>query len=70
MISKQRPTESHHTVSYRNSIFKDQFLNSYGIDFTDVTNYDLVILVDDYKSADEVVDLILNILNKQTSYEE
>ena len=69
LISNQRSTESHHTVSYRNSIFKDQFLNSYGIDFTDVTNYDLVIPVDEYKSAHEVVELILNVLDKKTSYE-
>lgn len=69
LIYNQRLNESHLTVSHRNSIFKNQFLNSYGVDFTDVSNYDLVIPVIEYESAEEVVELILKQLNKHTSYE-
>lgn len=64
LIQNQRSNESHHTVSYRNTIFKKQFLNSYGIDYTDVLHYDLVIHVDEFETDEQIVKYVLNNLEK------
>ncbi len=59
-----RKFESYETASQRNESFKNQFLNAYGVDYTMPKNYDLVIEVEQFKSADEVVEFIIYELNK------
>jgi radical S-adenosyl methionine domain-containing protein 2 len=53
-----RFNETHLTISERNDIFKNQFQNSYGVDYTDEKNYDLVIDVEQFKTASEIANYI------------
>lgn len=59
-----RANETHQTLRLRNQSFKNQFQNSYGIDYTVESHYDLVINVADYQSPDEIVQFIINSLPK------
>ena len=54
-----RQNETHLTIIERNDTFKNQFQNSYGIDYTNLDNYDLVIDVDDFDSPNKIVEFIL-----------
>lgn len=54
-----RNAESFETVSQRNASFKNQFINTYGVDYTIPDNYDLVIDVEQFKSVEDIVDFIL-----------
>ena len=57
-----RYNETHLTISDRNNTFRNQFQNSYGIDYTDLSNYDLVIDVDKFLSAEEIAETILQLI--------
>ncbi len=59
-----RYNETHYTISERNNTFRNQFQNSYGIDYTDLSNYDLVIDVDKFLSAEEIAETILQLIKK------
>lgn len=58
-----RGNETHHTLRERNEIFKTQFHNAYGVDYTNVKNYDLVIEIDEHSGSDAIVNYILNQIN-------
>lgn len=59
-----RSAETFETVNQRNETFKNQFLNAYGIDYTMQKNYDLVVNVEQFNDAGQVVDYILLKLNQ------
>ncbi|MBX7183481.1 MAG: hypothetical protein K1X82_15320, partial [Bacteroidia bacterium] len=59
-----RNFETHDTLLQRNDSFKRQFLISYGLDFTLPKNYHLVVDVEQFKNAEEIVDFIINHLKK------
>jgi radical S-adenosyl methionine domain-containing protein 2 len=61
-----RSSETYETVAKRNQSFKDQFLSSYGVDYTAPKNYDLIVDVDDFQSAEEVVQYIINEISQQS----
>lgn len=54
-----RPDETFRTVAERNRSFKRQFVNSYGIDYTLESHYDLVIHIDDMTTPQEIVNYII-----------
>lgn len=62
--SSGRENETFHTINLRNESFKNQFLNTYNVDYTNESNYDLVIQVEDFRTAEEVVNYILDKLNQ------
>jgi len=53
-----RQNETYHTLRERNASFKQQFINTYGIYFTEESNYDLILNVDN-KVPEEIVEEIL-----------
>ena len=55
-----RAKESYETINQRNESFKNQFLNSYGVDYTILKNYDLVIDVERFNNAEEIIEHILH----------
>ncbi|HIA36405.1 MAG TPA: hypothetical protein EYN89_06605, partial [Flavobacteriales bacterium] len=55
-----RAKESYDTINQRNESFKNQFLNSYGVDYTMPKNYDLVIDVERFNNAEEIIEHILH----------
>lgn len=57
-----RANETHLTVQERNAIFTKQFLNAYQIDYTNDSNYDIIVDVDVFDSAEKIVELILQTL--------
>lgn len=59
-----RDSETFKTVNQRNASFKNQFLNAYGVDYTQPKNYNLIIEVESFKDAEAVVDFILQGLNR------
>jgi radical S-adenosyl methionine domain-containing protein 2 len=59
-----RLTETFDTVARRNLLFKNQFLKTYGIDYTIPKNYNLVIDVEQFNTPEELVEYILKTLNK------
>lgn len=67
LTKAERQNETHLTIRERNDTFKNQFQNSYGVDYTDENNYDLVIEVEQFKSPDEITEYILKQLTYQTS---
>lgn len=54
-----RSNESHLTISERNHLFKTQFKQTYGLDYTIPDNYSLVINVNNLGSPREVVNQII-----------
>lgn len=60
-----RQNETHHTIIERNGIFKNQFLNAYGVDYADEKQYDLVVNVEQFKSPIEITEFILEKLNNK-----
>jgi predicted cytidylate kinase len=53
-------------ISERNQNMRDRFLKQYGVDFTDLSHYDLEIDTEKY-TVEEIVGLILNVAgNKQS----
>lgn len=62
----KRENENHTTIRERNEAFIAQFKSAYGIDYTSSEHYDLVIDVDKFNSADEIVEHIINQLNPVT----
>jgi radical S-adenosyl methionine domain-containing protein 2 len=62
---QQREDETADTVKFRNDTFKQQFLNSYGVDYTAPRNFDLVVNVGEFSSADAIVDFILHEMAKR-----
>lgn len=61
----KRKSESSDTVLKRNETFRNQFLQAYNIDYSDPKHYDLIIDVEEFNSADEIVNHILHILTPQ-----
>jgi radical S-adenosyl methionine domain-containing protein 2 len=61
----QRKSETFETVTKRNETFRNQFLQAYNIDYSNTKNYDLIIDVEDYNSADDIVNRIIHILTPQ-----
>lgn len=59
LMKAQRENESHFTVQERNMSFKNQFLSAYNIDYTDESNYDLILEVSRYSGPDEIAEAIL-----------
>lgn len=59
-----REKETYETISQRNDFFKNQFLNTYGVDYTIPKNYDLIVDVEQFSSAEEIVEFIKNQLNQ------
>lgn len=53
-----RATESFKTVKERNDSFHKQFVNAYGVDYTEEKHYDLVVDVEKYPSPEAIVDFI------------
>ena len=62
-----RQNETYLTIRERNDTFKNQFQNSYGVDYTDEKNYDLVIEIEQFKSPKEITECILKQLTNHTS---
>jgi predicted cytidylate kinase len=62
--SANRNAETFETISQRNESFKNQFLNAYGVDYTMPKNYDLIVDVEQFKDAEEVVEFIIYKLNQ------
>lgn len=62
--SANRSAETFETIGQRNESFKNQFLNAYGVDYTMPKNYDLIVDVEQFKDAEEVVEFIINNLNQ------
>ena len=60
----KRYNETHHTINERNKIFKNQFQNSYAIDYTEENHYDLIIDSAQYNSPEDIVGFILNSISK------
>ena len=54
-----RDNETHHTLRERNETFKTQFHNAYGVDYTNLKNYDLVIAVDESSTQEEIIENII-----------
>lgn len=63
LMSANRISETHETVCQRNESFKNQFLNAYGVDFTVPKHYDLIVNVEQFESAEQIVEFILENLN-------
>lgn len=63
LMSANRISETHETVCQRNESFKNQFLNAYGVDFTMPKHYDLIVNVEQFESAEQIVEFILENLN-------
>ena len=61
---QQRASERSATVPQRNNSFKQQFLNTHGIDFTDPVHYDLIVDTGLFETPRQVVDAIRQHLNK------
>lgn len=61
--SANRFGETHVHIETRNRLFKSQFQKLYNLDYTNPSNYDLYIDVDNESSPEEIVDLILKNLN-------
>lgn len=59
-----REKETFETISQRNDFFKNQFLNTYGVDYTMPKNYDLIVDVEQFSSAEAIVEFITNHLNQ------
>lgn len=59
-----REKETFETISQRNDYFNNQFLNTYDVDYTLPKNYDLIIDVEQFSSAEEIVEFITNHLNR------
>ena len=62
-----RQNETYLTIREKNDTFKNQFQNSYGVDYTDEKNYDLVIEIEQFKSPKEITECILKQLTNHTS---
>jgi cytidylate kinase len=61
-----RATESYETVNQRNESFKNQFLNTYSVDYTLPENYDLLVHVADFSNPEDMLAFIINsVLNTQ-----
>ncbi len=58
-----RHNETAETLEERNELFRKQFLTCYDIDYCDERHYDLVVNVEEFSSADEIVNFIINKLN-------
>ena len=58
-----RHNETEHTLRERNESFKQQFKNTYNIDFTDEGNYDIILNVDN-KVPEEIVAYILKMIEE------
>lgn len=58
-----REKETFETISQRNDFFRNQFINAYGFDYTMPKNYDLIVDVEQFSSAEEIVEFIINHLN-------
>ena len=61
-----RENETFETISQRNEFFKNQFLNTYGVDYTMPKNYDLIVDVEQFSSPEEIVIFIIKQLNQKT----
>lgn len=61
-----RENESFETINKRNESFKNQFYNTYGVDYTAINNYDLCVNVEEFKSAEDVVEYITECLKIST----
>lgn len=64
MIKAQRANETYLTVKERNISFKSQFENTYGIDYTEESHYDLIVKADHSETAEKTVKHILNNLKQ------
>ncbi len=60
-----RVNETHLTLQERNTSFRNQFQNTYAIDYTNEKNYDLVIDAEQFKSADEIAEYIIKTFGQQ-----
>ncbi len=60
----QRQNDSAATLRERNDTFRQQFKQAYGVDYTDQTHYDLVIQCAENRTADQIVDEIIQALEK------
>ena len=54
-----RVNETHVTLQERNASFRNQFQNTYDVDYTDESNYDLIVDVEQFKSAEEIAEYII-----------
>lgn len=64
MITAQRANETYLTVHERNISFKSQFENVYGIDYTNESNYDLIVSANHPTTAEETMEYIFNNLKQ------
>ena len=64
IMSANRGSETFETISQRNESFKNQFLNAYGVDYTMPKNYDLIVDVEQFNDAKEVVNYIIGKLSQ------
>lgn len=69
MATANRQNEDATTLRERNETFNKQFKNAYGIDYTAHENYNLVIDADQFKSAEEISEHIISIINTQNKTE-
>ena len=58
--SAKRHNETFETIRERNDSFKNQFLNAYQVDYTAVSNFDLIINVEKSITAEQIVQTIIN----------
>lgn len=56
---QKRENETYETVRQRNNCFKEQFENTYQIDYTLDSNYDLVIEIENTMQTKEIVNKII-----------
>ncbi|MCX8523128.1 cytidylate kinase family protein [Chryseobacterium formosus] len=63
--SANRVNENHETVKQRNDSFKSQFINSYQVDYTKESHYDLIVPINENRTAEEIADIIIIHLKKK-----
>ena len=65
-LSKEgRVNETHVTLQERNASFRNQFQSTYAIDYMEESNYDLIVYVEQFKSAEEIAEYIIKTIGQQ-----
>lgn len=59
-----RANETFVTVQERNRITRQQFINAYNVDYTDVSNYDLVVNTESFGTQEEIAQYIFETFTK------
>ena len=63
LLKAGRVSETHLTLQERNTSFKKQFQKAYSVDYTDESNYNLVIDAEQFNSAEEITEYIMKSIN-------